>query len=128
MHQEGNNSTGNKNLNRSLSDEDDSSHYMDDEEINVEDTQFNWFIYLLKWSSATGFAKWTKHRTGKQKYLLNIGAENSYRKTLCAQQSKSIRNNFFLIENSHRIFWVDEMHKQHLINVHYMHINTQSVF
>lgn len=42
MQQEGNNSTGNKNLNRSLSDEDDSSQCMDDEEINVDDTQFNW--------------------------------------------------------------------------------------
>ncbi|XP_055314985.1 homeotic protein empty spiracles-like [Sitodiplosis mosellana] len=41
MQQEGNNSTGNKNLNRSLSDEDDSSQCMDDEEINVDDTQFN---------------------------------------------------------------------------------------
>lgn len=46
MQQEGNNNTGNKSLNRSLSDEDDSSHCMDDdeddEEINVDDTQFNW--------------------------------------------------------------------------------------
>lgn len=46
MQQEGNNSTGSKNLNRSLSDEDDSNHCMDDddddEEINVDDTQFNW--------------------------------------------------------------------------------------
>ncbi|XP_031631355.1 homeotic protein empty spiracles-like [Contarinia nasturtii] len=41
MQQEGNNSTGSKNLNRSLSDEDDSSHCMDDEEINVDDSQFN---------------------------------------------------------------------------------------
>lgn len=44
MQQEGNNGTGNKNLNRSLSDEDDSSHCMDDdddEEINVDDSQFN---------------------------------------------------------------------------------------
>lgn len=53
MQQEGNNSTGNKDLNRSLSDEDDSSHYMDDEEINVEDTQFNWFIYLLAQRNVT---------------------------------------------------------------------------
>lgn len=41
MAQEGNNGTGNKNLNRSLSDEDDSSQCMDDEEINVDDSQFN---------------------------------------------------------------------------------------
>lgn len=60
MQQEGNNSTGNKSLNRSLSDEDEEC--MDDEEINVEDTQFIWSD-LPDWKHHQFFYHLTKNTT-----------------------------------------------------------------